>query len=72
MSSAVFLTTRTEQEIRQHIEQILAKWESMGFLGQFVGVERSLFVDDLVGCVLSAHLIVVEGNAQEVLNDEQT
>lgn len=41
-----------ECKIRFNVETIIESWRSRGFLGQFTGIERELFVNSIVGCIL--------------------
>ena len=41
-----------EHRVRSNVETIIESWRSRGFLGQFTGFERELFINSLTGCIL--------------------
>ena len=44
--------TIDEYKVRSNVETIIESWRSRGFLGQFTGIERELFINSLIGCIL--------------------
>ena len=41
-----------EHKVRSNVEAIVEDWRSRGFLGRFTGIERELFINSLIGCIL--------------------
>lgn len=55
-----------EHKVRSNVEAIIESWRSKGFLGQFTGIERELFINSLVGCILQ------DGNVRRAVRRDIT